>query len=64
MCRYRDTKSNSVVCQTTLQVLRTTGYLDGKQDNAYGDIQVWKLPKWDQTCEADFLGNTAVSTEK
>ena len=36
-----------------LQVLKTKGYLDVKQDDAYGDVLIWKLPKWDQISEDD-----------
>ncbi|KAG6659686.1 sister chromatid cohesion 1 protein 2 isoform X1 [Carya illinoinensis] len=47
------TKKESARLFYEMLVLRTTGYVDVKQDNAYGDIQAWRLPKWDQTCGAD-----------
>ncbi|XP_014491038.1 sister chromatid cohesion 1 protein 2 isoform X3 [Vigna radiata var. radiata] len=31
-------------------VLKTTGYVDVEQNEAYGDIAITKLPKLDQTC--------------
>ncbi|KAH7532362.1 hypothetical protein FEM48_Zijuj04G0011800 [Ziziphus jujuba var. spinosa] len=34
-------------------VLKTEGYVDVKQDDSYGDILVWKLPRWDQICGDD-----------
>ncbi|KAF7801673.1 sister chromatid cohesion 1 protein 2 [Senna tora] len=36
-------------------VLRTTSCVDVKQNNAYGDISVWRLPKLDQTFGVDRL---------
>ncbi|KAJ7970688.1 putative Sister chromatid cohesion 1 protein [Quillaja saponaria] len=43
------TKKKSARLFYELLVLRTTGYVDVKQDNAYGDISVQKLTTWDQT---------------
>ncbi|XP_062010314.1 sister chromatid cohesion 1 protein 2-like [Rosa rugosa] len=36
-------------------VLRTNGYVDVKQDEAYGDILLRKLHKWGQTWEDDMV---------
>lgn len=39
------------------QVLKTTNYVDVQQNNAYGDIAVRKLKKFDQTFGVDSMLN-------
>ncbi|KAI9127104.1 hypothetical protein K1719_001663 [Acacia pycnantha] len=34
-------------------VLKTTDFVDAKQEKAYGDISIRKLPKWDETFGVD-----------
>lgn len=43
----------TLIFWTIFQVLKTKGYVDVKQDDAYGDILILKLPKWDEICAAD-----------
>lgn len=43
----------TLIFWTIFQVLKTKGYVDVKQDYAYGDILILKLPKWDEICAAD-----------
>lgn len=33
--------------------MRTTDFVDVKQDDAYGDISIRKLQKWDETFGVD-----------
>ncbi|XP_065637125.1 LOW QUALITY PROTEIN: sister chromatid cohesion 1 protein 2 [Quercus suber] len=47
------TKKESARLFYEILVLGTTGYVDVEQNNAYGDIQVCKLSKWDQIYGAD-----------
>lgn len=45
-------KTHNAVYITTLQVLKSKGFVDVRQDEAYGDILVQKVPQWDQSYEA------------
>ncbi|KAG8637729.1 hypothetical protein MANES_15G158100v8 [Manihot esculenta] len=42
-------------------VLKSKGYVQVKQENAYGDILIWKASQWEQICVAD-CAETAVET--
>ncbi|KAL5793364.1 hypothetical protein ACOSP7_001958 [Xanthoceras sorbifolium] len=44
------TKKGSARLFYEILVLKSKGYVDVKQDDAYGDILVQKVPKWDHSC--------------
>lgn len=48
---------NLVFCLMFFQVLKTSGYVDVKQQEAYGDIAICRLPKLDQIflCDGGLL---------
>lgn len=56
------TKRESARLFYEILVLKTKGYVDVKQDDAYGDILIWKRPIWDQTWGDDMVNRGASKT--
>ncbi|KAM0954776.1 hypothetical protein ACFX2J_023097 [Malus domestica] len=55
------TKKESARLFYELLVLKTQGYVNVKQDDAYGDILISKRQKWDQTWGDDDMDNRGTS---
>ncbi|KAK9925479.1 hypothetical protein M0R45_033803 [Rubus argutus] len=58
----RRTKKESARLFYETLVLKTVGFVDVKQEDPYGDILIWKLPKWEQKWGDDTVNRATSET--